>query len=577
MLQLLAQKLKKIPGAVWWLAGLAVAGGLGVLLAYYWRVFYYLDARGWSPMLVTAGCCGFAAGLYLAVSGVVRFAKRFETRAALCILLCGVLFVFASAPMQVPDESGHFLRAYAISRGHLDFDAARAYPEDVGRLIASFPAAWVSSHISAGIRLDTDPALLEQTHGAVAEYPVDPIGETSYGPALGYEAFDSTNYALKQYGEDGVVLGVADGFLEYFAGTKQQTVYEPLVRMIAPYLPAAAGMALARLFGFAALGCLYAGRLANLCVYTLLCWLALKNCKRYQPAFLAFMLLPLSLYLAASLNYDALLLGCYYLAASYYCREELSDCSLLGFAVVFWFINSAKPWINLLWLALPLVLPAGAWRAKMKRWQFALLCVVPALAITRFVDWYGAAFMYNYGEIGRMLPDVDQLAQLRFVLKNPLRYCAVLLGTLYENELYLGQLGVFGALDLSIPVLNQLGMAMLLFGAVLSSHEKATLRLLPGLGLGALAVVYGAGALTALYITYTPVGMIRILGVQARYLLPVFLLLCILLAAVLGRVLQPRHQGEQVLRTALACFGLCGALGAVLLFQHYFIGPVYII
>ena len=72
-------------------------------------------------------------------------------------------------------------------------------------------------------------------------------------------------------------------------------------------------MALARLFGFGALGCLYGGRLMNLLVYTLLCYAALRSAKKCRPAFLAVMLLPMSLYMGASLSYDAVLLACYYL------------------------------------------------------------------------------------------------------------------------------------------------------------------------------------------------------------------------------------------------------------------------
>ena len=37
------------------------------------------------------------------------------------------------------------------------------------------------------------------------------------------------------------------------------------------------------------------------------------------------------------------------------------------------------------------------------------------------------------------------------------------------------------------------------------------------------ALVYAAGAMAAMYITYTPVGMVRIVGLQARYFLCVWL------------------------------------------------------
>ena len=80
-------------------------------------------------------------------------------------------------------------------------------------------------------------------------------------------------------------------------------------------------------------------------------------------------------------------------------------------------------------------------------------------------------------------------------------------------------------------------------------------------------------------VTSTPVGMIRIIGVQARYFLPAFLMLTVLLAAVLSHVLAPRLAAGQKKPQAVALwtFAAFGMLGAVLLFQHYFIGPVFVL
>ena len=186
-------------------------------------------------------------------------------------------------------------------------------------------------------------------------------------------------------------------------------------------------------------------------------------------------------------------------------------------------------------------------------------------------------FRYNYGDFGRVSQGADQLPQLLFVLKNPLRYLAVMLGTLYENNFFIGQLGVFGALDMPIPLLNLASPAVLVFAAALSAHERSSLRPVPAIGLGALSLVYMAGAMTALYITWTPVGMVRIIGLQARYFLPSFLMLFVLAAALLSHVVEPRLKGDEA-RPARLALALCAAfavVGAVLLAQHYFIGPVY--
>ena len=544
------RRLPRLPAWAGWLLGLAPVTALAVGLVYYWRVFYSFDRM--AAGLFTLLACTVAWALYLAVFLAVRLGRSFAGRAAVCIFVCGALFCFANPPLQAPDETDHYLRSYAISLGRLDFDADRGYPEDVDRLLAAFPGAWVNAHTSVG------------------------WGENSQGAEAPY---DSSGYALKQWGEDGEVLSVADSFAQYLSGEPaKEKVTEPISLMILPFVPQALGMVLARLVGLGALGCLYAGRLANLACYTLLCWLALRGCRRYQPVFLGVMLLPLSLYMAASLSYDATLLGFYYLVASYYCRDEIRDRDVYAFFAAFVLMNVAKPYINLLWIVLPLILPRRAWKTRWKKWQVALAGLVGAVVVTRFIEWYGVAFRHNYGTIERMIEGVEQLPQLAFILSNPLRYIAVLFGTLYENEFFIGQLGVFGSLDLPIPLLNILCPAVLLFCAALSVHEKSSLRPLPAAGLGALGVVYIAGAMTAMYITYTPVGMVRVIGLQARYFLPVFLMLLVLVAALLSHVLEPKLAGTgKALNVALVTTGGTAVLGAVLLFQHWFIGPVYTI
>lgn len=544
------RRLPRLPAWAGWLLGLAPVTALAVGLVYYWRVFYSFDRM--AAGLFTLLACTVAWALYLAVFLAVRLGRSFAGRAAVCIFVCGALFCFANPPLQAPDETDHYLRSYAISLGRLDFDADRGYPEDVDRLLAAFPGAWVNAHTSVG------------------------WGENSQGAEALY---DSSGYALKQWGEDGEVLSVADSFAQYLSGEPaKEKVTEPISLMILPFVPQALGMVLARLVGLGALGCLYAGRLANLACYTLLCWLALRGCRRYQPVFLGVMLLPLSLYMAASLSYDATLLGFYYLVASYYCRDEIRDRDVYAFFAAFVLMNVAKPYINLLWIVLPLILPRRAWKTRWEKWQVALAGLAGAVVVTRFIEWYGVAFRHNYGTIERMIEGVEQLPQLAFILSNPLRYIAVLFGTLYENEFFIGQLGVFGSLDLPIPLLNILCPAVLLFCAALSVHEKSSLRPLPAAGLGALGVVYIAGAMTAMYITYTPVGMVRVIGLQARYFLPVFLMLLVLVAALLSHVLEPKLAGTgKALNVALVTTGSTAVLGAVLLFQHWFIGPVYTI
>lgn len=546
--------IKRLPKWAFWVLAALASPAAAVCLGYYWRVFYYLDARGIPGSRLTL-CLGALALAAVAGAWVVSRLRTFAGKGAFCIFLCGLVFVFASAPLQAPDEVQHYLRAYSVSMGYLDFDADRAYPEDVARLTEAFPGAWVNAHTSTGVAKDAK------------------TGED--------KVYDTSGYALKQYGEGGEVLSMADSFAQYRSGTAAPAeVKEPILFMVLPFAFQAIGMALARLLGMDALGCLYGGRIANLVIYALICRTALKRCGKNGPLFLAVMLCPLSLYMAASMSYDAALLGCYYLMAALFAGGEFGDREALLFVAAFVWVNMSKPWINLLWVALPLLLPRADYRCRLKKWQLALAAVALALAVTFAISRYGVAFRYNYGTIGRMLDDVDQVPQLRFVLAYPLRFAAILVGTLYENNLFLGQLGTFGSLDLPVELINHTAGGMLLLGGLLSVGEKPGRSAFARWAALVWCAVYTAGCMTAMYITYTPVGMIRIIGLQARYFLPVFLLVFWLAAQGVSALWRPHFGRDAHGKTenlALTVFGLYAFVSGLLLFQHYFIGPVYTI
>lgn len=521
-----------------------------VAMVYYWRVFYGYTG---SALKLTAFCCAAATAVYAAVLLTLRFTKTFPTRVAAAIAVCGIVFCFANPPLQAPDESVHYLRSYSISKGWLNFDYERTYPNDVTALLKAFPGAWTNGNTSYWVEVD------------------DKTGEIS-------KIGSSANFPIKQTA-DGMVA-ISQQFAKYneLKQTQLESVTEPVMFQILPFLPQAFGMLIARIVGLQALGCLYLGRLANLAVYTVLCWLALRNCKRYQTIFAAMMLLPLSLYLAASLSYDSLLLGLYYMTASYYCTDEIRKKDVVVFLISFVLMNAVKPWISLLWLLLPLVLPKKAWKVRLKKWHLAAAGVAGAVGMTLFVEWYGNAMRLNYPEIGRMLGSdvVNGGQQLAFVLQNIPRTISVFLGTLYENTLYFGQLGVFGALDLEIPMVQLISVIMLFLATALAVHEKSSLSPRSAVGLGFLALCYVGAVMAALYITYTPVGMVRVLGVQARYMLPPFLMLFVLLAGLLSHVLEPKLPQTDKANKLGLCICAGGALlSGILLAQHYFIGPVY--
>ncbi len=175
------------PAWAGWLAGYAAALLGSAALVYCWRVFYEFNRLGALPLTLCAW--GAATLVYGAVFLAVRFVRGLPARAALCILVSGVLFCFANPPFQAPDEASHFLRSWSISQGYFDFDYARTYPQDVARLAEAFPGAWASAHTSVA------------------------LGQDEAGNPKSYS---SAGYALKMRGEGARVESVADSFEAYF-------------------------------------------------------------------------------------------------------------------------------------------------------------------------------------------------------------------------------------------------------------------------------------------------------------------------------------------------------------------------
>ena len=122
----LTKKCKRLwtkPG-IRWLCGYFFVLLCGVGLVYYWRVAYSLGAGmpGFAAATTLIICGGFSA-VYLLVFLAAHFLKQnLALKTAVLVFLAGLCFVFANPPMQAPDETMHFLRAYAVGSGQFLFD-----------------------------------------------------------------------------------------------------------------------------------------------------------------------------------------------------------------------------------------------------------------------------------------------------------------------------------------------------------------------------------------------------------------------------------------------------------------------
>lgn len=526
----LTTKQKKLPSWGGWLLGYLAVLALSVGLVYFWRVVFLLPAA-FPALPFTLGVAGLFSVVYLALFLLCRIkADNICLKAAGVVFALGLLFCFASAPLQAPDENKHYLRAVSISMGRFNYRYDERYPADVDLLVETFP-----------------PAMNEKV-------------KFQQGP-LASSAMAAYKQALQQ-------------------GTKaRQPAKAPIMFMLLPFLHQGLFMAVARLLGFSALGLLYAGRIANLLLYAAICYLAFRNAGRWRGLFIAFALLPLSLFMAASCSYDGLMLALCFLLASYLCKAQFTQKDLMVFCAALAVVSYIKP-NNLLLAALLLFIPKERWKAKWKMAPAVVVAVVVgALAWKGLEALDSSVLKTGWPSLPRGSGDAsDPAAQLAFVLQNPLRFIAVAWQSFYEADGFLFDLGRLGWMDLVLPLVGGLSLLSLCFATVMSSgRPQPALRKQAVPGLCGLALAYGGTVLAAMYVLDTDLFSIRITGQQPRYFLPAFLLLFMAGVLVLSRLMDfsaektSRMAGVR-LQGALWVAAAVAAFAALLLFQNYFIG-----
>lgn len=538
----LTKKCKRLwtkPG-IRWLCGYFFVLLCGVGLVYYWRVAYSLGAGmpGFAAATTLIICGGFSA-VYLLVFLAAHFLKQnLALKTAVLVFLAGLCFVFANPPMQAPDETMHFLRAYAVGSGQFLFDEKQQFPNDVNLLVRDFPGAYING-VSGEKLAPDDPTIAD---------------------------------AFARYSADKAAGAVAPG------------AFTP-VQQLVPYFPQALGVAVGRLFGADALACMYLARAANLLCYAVLCGYAAAVIRRFSAVLIALAISPVSLFMAGSCSSDGLFMGLTWIFIALCLSDVVTKKRLAVLALCFGLTFHAK-YTTLALLPLLLLLPfeqkprkgKKALSAAAQRWGVLAVCLAAGVIVYALLTGY-TALASNYGRVPYADTGVDPGRQLAFVFSNLPRYLAVLLYSVYRDKANLFTIGNFGWMDMTVPFVSYFAPLFLLFASGVSALEGAREKLRTAWVFLATAVLMYGFTYTGMYLTSTPVSLPEINGVQTRYLLFALFALFALASMLMGRTmalqnLRPGLPQKTPPAWRVLHYGFCFALvSALLLFQAYYIGP----
>ncbi len=417
-------------------------------------------------------------------------------------LIFGSLIVFLNPPLQVPDEGSHIYRTFELSE--LQFaNTAKTIPASVFKL----------DSIANRLRFNPDAKTSKKEILSLETIKLEPsVRKESMGP-------------------------------DY----------------IVPYLPQTIGVVIGKMFTSSPWMLMYFGRFFNLIFAILLVFMAIRIAPFSKWIFFLLALMPKTIYLMASLSYDAFIISASFLLIAlflYYAfkAEKIYWKDLLLLLFLWLLLGLCKPpyfMIGFLFLIIPfrkikalskylLIVPAilvslalafGIWKigGELFTPKQTLKTEQPSATgpATASNDSLNAAAAQTPGP-----PMINPKEQVQYIRNNLPTFLKLIVATNFDHmraSMLNNFVGTMGWLDTFLPdTLVNLYLLVLLIAALFIAEESIRFDWKRKLFLFLIFIGCILAIETAMYIYSSYVGQERLFGVQGRYfipLAPLFLLL----------------------------------------------------
>jgi uncharacterized membrane protein len=411
-------------------------------------------------------------------------------------LLMGTSYALFMGPLRVPDESGHFLRAYAVSRGKC-----------IGPPAIASAADWRDLNDEA-IWIELPPQTTARDVLRLIKTPQD------------------------AWGGAGLFTGI--------------NLYSCV-----PYIASGISMSMGGLFTHSWLKMMYLGRLANLAVYLSLIYVALRILPEFRLVMAGLALMPMALHQAASLSSDSVSIAFAFLWAAFIVKVALdervevlrpSQYLLIAAGAAICALLKANAGLVLLIL----VIPAAKFRSRRSQALSIAAYIVLAYGVAALwqyanrVNWQIFIAVRNAGGVG--IED-----NVNFILHHTFTFLSAVGRTvLFFKYEYLQEfVGTLGWLTVHLPVWLAWTYVALLLAAVATQASGARLSTRQRFVLAGVFILNVASLYAAIWSWEMPrayllneisAGRGILSGVQGRYLISWALLPLLALSARKTRV-----------------------------------------
>ena len=380
-------------------------------------------------------------------------------------------------PFQTPDELAHYYRAYAVA----DF-----------RWIAKKSALSMGDELPQSLQ-----RIAEELTGDIPFHPEHKISVQK----------------IREY------LSISlDESVKIFVPFPTTALTSPI-----PYVPQALGMAIGKALHLPPLVFLYLGRIFNLIAWIGLVFLAIRITPLGKWLFFLLALLPMSVFLAASLSADPMTTGLSFLLIACILKEALRERGsplrpyyLFIISILLALVSLTKQ-AYFLTPFLFLLIPVG--RLKNTKRYIAIFVGLAAVFFLAGGLWFLAVNKIYVAYLAGVSP-VDQLL---FILAHPLKYVMMIIMTTIAHGLYIRSfIGNLGWLDTPLPLFIYLSYPLFLMASSFYDDQKGASLSIRQRALLLVIFVFGfLLIMTMLYLSWDPVRFVTITGVQGRYFFPI--------------------------------------------------------
>lgn len=310
---------------------------------------------------------------------------------------------------------------------------------------------------------------------------------------------------------------------------------------VVAYVPQIIGVKIARILNLSFTNMLMLMKMMNLFVYLCIMGLAIKYARICKYALLCLALMPTSILQASSITYDGFVLcfvslGAVLLINEIVSKEEKVNATRIAIALAAIVLGSLSKMVYAPLVLLAIFIPNKKFSGKKS-------CIWFKIGILGVCGWMLATFVLP-AVISMITPSVSATADLRGgdtnsgsqivnIVKQPLDYAKELLTSIFSFENFgisfesrdpytIGNLMLmnYGGTVVCPDKFAYVIMAMLMI-MISKNKDEEPINGKTKAGIWGLIFIIAALIWTAMYLAFTPVGQAEIVGVQARYYLPV--------------------------------------------------------